>query len=66
MKYDIVFATDQAYTAAKTILTPHFACRFNNLDDRRIEFYLENRRDTAVKMLFDVKAVAEGDMKLVS
>ena len=66
MKYDIVFATDQAYKAAKTILTPHFACRFNNIDDRRIEFYLENRRDTAVKMLFDVKAVAEEDMKLVS
>jgi len=66
MKYDIVFASDQAYTAAKTILTPHFACRFNNLDDRRIEFYLEGRRNTAVKMLFDVEAVLEEDMTLVS
>lgn len=66
MKYDIVFASDQAYTAAKTILTPHFACRFNNLDDRRIEFYLEGRRNTAVKLLFDVEAVLEEDMTLVS
>ena len=51
MKYDIVFKTKEAFTAAKTLLTHHYACRFNDLDDYRIEFYLEGRRETAKKML---------------
>lgn len=63
MKYDIIFKTQQAFNAAKTVLTHHYSCRFNDLDDYRIEFFLEGRRDTAKKILLDVNAVAESDME---
>jgi len=63
MKYDIIFKTQQAFNAAKTILTHHYSCRFNDLDDYRIEFFLEGRRDTAKKILLDANAVAESDME---
>ena len=66
MKHDIVFKTKEAYIAAKTILTHHFSCRFNDLDDYRIEFFLEGRRNTAKKMLLDVSAVAESEMEYVT
>lgn len=66
MKHDIVFKTKEAYIAAKTILTHHFACRFNDLDDYRIEFYQESRRDIAKKMLIDADQVAESDMEYVT
>jgi len=66
MKYDIVFKTKEAFTAAKTLLTHHYACRFNDLNDYRIEFYLEGRRETAKKMLQDVNAVEEVDMEFVT
>ena len=63
MKYDIIFKTQQAFNAAKTVLTYHYSCRFNDLDEYRIEFFLEGRRDTAKKILLDVNAVAESDME---
>lgn len=63
MKYDIIFKTQQAFNAAKTVLTHHYSCRFNDLDDYRIEFFLEGRRDTAKKILLDANAVAESDME---
>jgi hypothetical protein len=66
MKYDIVFKTKEAFTAAKTLLTHHYACRFNGLDDYRIEFYLEGRRETARKMLLDVNAVEGVEMEFVT
>lgn len=66
MKHDIVFKTKEAYISAKTILTHHFACRFNDLNDYRIEFYLERRRETAKKMLMDSQAVDEIDMEFAS
>lgn len=66
MKHDIVFATDKAYQAAKTLLTPHFACRFNELDDRRIEFYLEGRRRTASLMFEEIDEIGEDDYTFVS
>ena len=66
MKYDIVFKTKEAFNAAKTILTHHFSCRFNDVDDYRIEFFLEGRRNTAKKILLDVNAVAESDMEYVT
>jgi len=66
MKYDIVFSTDKAYQAAKTLLTPHFACRFNDLDDRRIEFYHEGRRKTATLMFEEIDEIGKDDYTLVS
>lgn len=66
MKYDIVFKTKEAFNAAKTILTHHYSCRFNDVNDYRIEFFLENRRDTAKKILMDASAVAEADMEFVT
>lgn len=66
MKHDIVFKTKEAYIAAKTILTHHFSCRFNDLDDYRIEFFLEGRRETAKKMFIDAQAVEESDMEFVT
>lgn len=66
MKYDIVFKTKEAFNAAKTLLIHHYACRFNDLNDYRIEFYLEGRRETAKKMLQDVNAVEEVNMKFVT
>lgn len=66
MKYDIVFKTKEAFNAAKTVLTHHYACRFNDLDDYRIELFLEGRRETAKKMLQDVNAVEEVDMEFVT
>lgn len=66
MKYDIVFKTEQAYTAAKNVLIHHFACRFNDACDNRIEFYYESRRDIARKMLEDVNAVAGDDMEFIT
>lgn len=66
MKYDIVFKTKKAYDAAKNILVHHFACRFNDLDDYRIEFYLEGRRETAKKMFVDAAAIDESEMVFVT
>jgi hypothetical protein len=66
MKHDIVFKTKEAYIAAKTILTHHFSCRFNDLDDYRIEFFLEGRRETAKKMFIDAEAVEESNMEFVT
>jgi hypothetical protein len=66
MKHDIVFKTKDAYISAKTVLTHHFACRFNDLNDYRIEFYLERQRETAKKILMDVQAVDELDMEFVT
>jgi hypothetical protein len=66
MKHDIVFKTKEAYIAAKTILTHHFSCRFNDLDDYRIEFFLEGRRETAKKMFIDAGAVEESNMEFVT
>lgn len=66
MKHDIVFKTKEAYIAAKTILTHHFSCRFNDLDDYRIEFFLEGRRETAKKMFIDADAIEESQMEFVN
>lgn len=66
MKHDIVFKTDKAYQAAKTLLTPHFACRFNDVNDKRVEFYLESRRDTATLMFTEVDEIGVDDYILVS
>lgn len=66
MKHDIVFATDKAYQAAKTLLTPHFACRFNDVNDKRIEFRLESRRDTATLMFTEVAEISVDDYTLVN
>ena len=66
MKHDIVFKTKEAYISAKTLLTHHFACRFNDLNDFRIEFYLEGRRNIAKKMLLDMSAVEESEMEYVT
>tara|TARA_R110001592_G_scaffold274961_1_gene541906 strand:+ start:2108 stop:2311 length:204 start_codon:yes stop_codon:yes gene_type:complete len=66
MKHDIVFKTKEAYISAKTLLTHHFACRFNDLNDFRIEFYLEGRRNIAKKMLLDMAAVEESEMEYVT
>jgi hypothetical protein len=66
MKHDIVFKTKEAYIAARTILTHHFSCRFNELDDFRIEFFSEGRRNTAKKMLLDVSAVDGSEMEYVT
>jgi hypothetical protein len=65
MKHDIVFKTREAYDAAKNILHA-FACRFNDLNDYRIEFYFEGRRETAKKMFIDMGAIDESEMKFVS
>jgi len=66
MKHDIVFKTKEAYIAAKTILTHHFSCRFNDLNDYRIEFFLETRRETAKKMFIDADAIEESQMEFVN
>tara|TARA_R110001606_G_scaffold240168_2_gene388289 strand:+ start:1868 stop:2068 length:201 start_codon:yes stop_codon:yes gene_type:complete len=66
MKHDIVFATDKAYQAAKTLLTPYSACRFNGLDDRRIEFYSEGRRRAATFMFKGIDEIGVDDYILVS
>jgi len=66
MKYNIIFKTKQSYNAAKTVLTHHYACRFNDLDDYRIEFYQSNKRDIAKKMLVDQDAVIESEMEYLN
>lgn len=65
MKHDIVFKTREAYDAAKNILHA-FACRFNDSDDYRIEFFFEGRRETAKKMFIDMRAVDESEMEFVN
>lgn len=59
MKHDIVFKTEEAFEAAKTVLTPHFACRFNVVDDFRIEFPLESRRTSARKLIKEKSEVTD-------
>ena len=63
MKYNIVFKTKQAYNSAKTVLTHTSACRFNDVEDDRIEFYLERQRDLAREQLVGAGAVAAENME---
>lgn len=59
MKHDIVFKTKEAFEAAQAVLIPHFACRFNDVNDYRIEFYFENRRKSARKLIKEKSEVTD-------